>query len=59
MLAAGRSAPIAVELTVWIQIISFEISIYALAPRARGAPARGGLNHYQRGLVLLRDLRRR
>jgi hypothetical protein len=59
MLAAGGSAPIAVELTVRIKIISFEISIYALTPRARGAPARGGLDHNERGLVLLGDLRRR
>jgi hypothetical protein len=60
MLAArGALATIAVELPVRIQVICFEIAIYTLAPRACGSSARGRFDNNQRGLIFLRDLRRR
>jgi hypothetical protein len=56
--ARGSLAPIAIE-PVRVQVIRFEITIYAFASRACGASAGGRFDHHQRRLVLLRHLRRR
>jgi hypothetical protein len=52
-------AAIAIELTVRVQIISFEIAIYTLATRACGPATRRGFDDHQRGLILLWNLCRR
>src|SRR5207237_2403847 len=59
MFAAGRPAAVAVELTVGIQIVGFEIAIDAFTPGACGPSSRGGLDHDERCVLLLRNLRRR
>jgi hypothetical protein len=51
MLAAGWSAPVAIELAVGVQIVSFEISIHALAAGPRGAASGGRLDHHQRSFL--------
>jgi len=51
MLAAGRSTPITIELTVGVQIVSFKISVDALAARACSAASGGGLDHHQRSFL--------
>jgi hypothetical protein len=56
VLAAGCSTTISIEP---VYIIGFKISIDAFASRARGTSARSGLHYYERGVVLLRNLRRR
>jgi hypothetical protein len=59
MFATRRSTPIAIELAVGVQVVSFEIAINALAARACGSTSGRGLDHHQWGFVLLRNLRRR
>jgi hypothetical protein len=59
MLTAGCAAAVAIESTVRIQIISFEIPINAFTAGACGATSRSGFDHDQRGLILLRNFRRR
>jgi hypothetical protein len=58
MLAAWRAAAVTVK-PVLVYVISFEVPIDALAARARGTSTWGRLNDNERGLVLLRNLRRR
>ena len=59
MFAAWRTTAVSIELTVRIQIISFEISIDTFAAGASGSTAGCGLDHNELGLILLRNLRRR
>jgi hypothetical protein len=59
MFAAWRTTPVPIELTVRIQIVSFEISIDTFAAGASGSTAGCGLDHDERGLILLRNLCRR
>jgi hypothetical protein len=60
MLAARRTAaPVTVELTVRVQVVSFKVSVYRFTAWAAGAASGSGLDHHERGLVLLRNLRRR
>jgi hypothetical protein len=45
MLATWRTPPIPIELTVRIEVISFEISIDTFAAGAGGSTARCGFDH--------------
>jgi hypothetical protein len=54
--AAWRSTAIAIEA---VQLIRFQIPIDTFSAGTRGTSTWGGLDHYERGLVLLRNLRRR
>ena len=56
MLAARQSAPITIELAVGVQIVSFEITVDALASRPRGSTSGGGLDHHQRSFLFLGNL---
>jgi hypothetical protein len=55
----GSLAPIAIELTVRVKVIGFEIPIDAFTSRACGSSARRRFDYHQRGFVLLGHLRRR
>jgi hypothetical protein len=59
MFAAWRASAIPIELAVRIQIVGFKIAIDTFAAGASGSTAGCGLDHDQRGLILLRNLRRR
>ena len=59
MFAARRTTAVSIELPVRIKIISFEISIDTFAAGASRSTAGCGLDNDQRGLLLLRNLRRR
>jgi hypothetical protein len=59
VLAARRPASITIELAVGIQIVGFQIAVYTFAAGACGSTAWGGLDHHERGLILLRNLCRR
>ena len=48
-----------IELTVRIEIVCFKISIDTFAAGTSGSTAGCGLDHDQRGLIFLRNLRRR
>jgi hypothetical protein len=45
MFASWRTSPIPIELTVRIEVISFEISIDTFAAGAGGSTARCGFDH--------------
>jgi hypothetical protein len=59
MFAARRAAALAVKSAAGVQIISFEITIDAFTAGTCGPTTRGGLDHHQWRLILLRNLRRR
>jgi hypothetical protein len=59
MLAARRAPTVTIELSVRIEIVRFEIAIDTFTAWPSGSTAGCGLNHDQRGFVLLGDLRRR
>jgi hypothetical protein len=60
MLATRRTPPpVTIELTVGVQVVSFKVAIYRFTSRAGGAASGGGLDHHERGFVLLRNLCRR
>jgi hypothetical protein len=56
MLTPRRSAPVAIELAVGIQIVSFKVSVDALAAGAGGATSGGRLDHHQRSFLFLGNL---
>jgi hypothetical protein len=56
MLAARRAAPITIELAVGVQVVSFQISVDALAAGPRSATSGGGLDHHQRSFLFLGNL---
>jgi hypothetical protein len=57
MLATRRSTALAIESPVGIQIICFEVTIDTFAAGTCGSTAWGGLDHHERRLILLRNLR--
>jgi hypothetical protein len=59
MLTAWCSTSGPIELTVGVLVVRFEIPIYAFAAGACSSTAGCGLDHHERGLILLRNLRRR
>jgi hypothetical protein len=59
VLAARCSPSVAVKLSVWIQIVRFEVPIDAFAARSCGTTPRRRLDHHQWGFVFLGNLRRR
>jgi hypothetical protein len=57
--AAWGSTAIPIELAVGIQVVRLEVAIDTFAPWARCTSSGSRLDHHQRGLVFLGNLRRR
>jgi hypothetical protein len=57
MLTPRCAAALPIESPIGIQIICLEITINALAAGTCGSTSRGRLDHHERRLILLRNLR--
>jgi hypothetical protein len=56
VLSAGKTAALAVKLTVGVKLVGFQVTIDSFATGSCGATSRCRLHHHERGFVFLRHL---